>query len=220
VETHVWLVTVAEQVAARHLEILASAERAALLRFRRVADATRFATAHAALRYLLARRLAATPEAIVIDRTCRHCGGDHGKPRVPGLDFSMSKSGGLVAIAMTTGGDVGIDIELDTHHVADRALTEAERRVVTSDRERVQLWCCKEAVVKATGHGLAIDPQHVVIERVGARFVMGSAPPEHSELLAFALHALELPAGHAGAIALRPDGELVTTTVVLDELAD
>jgi len=170
-------------------------------RFRHDVDAARFATRRAGLRLVLERYLGRPAASLVIDRTCRHCGAAHGKPRADNdrqLDSSVSSSGQLVAIAVARGIVVGIDVEATT--TAEASLT----------------WCCKEAVLKATGHGLAVEPRLVVIDRIGDRLAVIAAPPEHAELLAFRFVSLELPSGYIGALAL----DAAAASVVYFDLAD
>jgi 4'-phosphopantetheinyl transferase len=95
------------------------------------------------------------PEAIRIVRACRSCGSDrHGKPQVvapaalPAVHVSLSRSGGLTVVAVTDVGPVGIDIEA--------------RR---DDADDLLAWVRAESLVKATGHGLTIDPADLDDER-------------------------------------------------------
>jgi surfactin synthase thioesterase subunit/phosphopantetheinyl transferase len=95
-----------------------------------------------------------------------------GKPRVnhPGdLRFSLGRSAGLLLVAVTRGHEVGADIErldrvtdldafcqgaLDTDEQAELArLPEPDRPAAA-----LRFWTAKEAVVKASGDGLAVGP--------------------------------------------------------------
>lgn len=90
--------------------------------------------------------------------------GEHGKPLCDGVNFSVSHSGELVAIAV---GDcaVGLDVEQippeDRLKIADRFYHPAERAYVRgADDPPVafcEIWTRKEAVLKMTGEGIATD---------------------------------------------------------------
>lgn len=144
-------------------------------------DALNFAAQHTLMRCMLASALGikATAAAdIEVDRTCLLCegGAQHGKPRVQGLEFSMSRSAGMVAGALTPQALLlGVDIERirGSYFTGfDRiALGEAEKQAIGQMTQtpaqvaRHLLWTAKEAVLKATGHGLVAGP-HLVAIRV------------------------------------------------------
>jgi 4'-phosphopantetheinyl transferase len=95
--------------------------------------------------------------------------GPHGKPLLAAADapaFNVSHSRGLVAIAVTAGFPVGVDLEavdpsLDVLAIARRFLgvQEAARiaRLAPADRaqEFLRLWTRREASAKASGSGFA-----------------------------------------------------------------
>jgi 4'-phosphopantetheinyl transferase len=97
----------------------------------------------------LVGEVAGSTEGVSIVRACRGCGSDrHGKPQVvvpagsPAVHLSLSRSGGRAVVAVTDAGPVGVDLE----HV---------RAGATDD---LVAWVRAESLVKATGHGLTIDP--------------------------------------------------------------
>ncbi len=93
-----------------------------------------------------------------------------------GWHFSITHAGGLVAVAFTSGGRVGIDLESEPRalpvleEVLDRVLADSERasldRLAPEARgERLmRLWTMKEAVLKALGTGLGLEPSEVEID--------------------------------------------------------
>ncbi|MBK4348992.1 4'-phosphopantetheinyl transferase family protein [Lacisediminihabitans changchengi] len=117
--------------------------------------------AHAGLRRLLAPRLAVPPAAITLERSCAACGStEHGKPSlagVHGIEFSLSHSGELVAIAIA-GMPVGVDVQLRSPET-DWASIRSD--VFTHDEwsddpiALNDLWARKEAVAKTTGLGMS-----------------------------------------------------------------
>ena len=96
-----------------------------------------------------------------VTQQCARCGGDHGRPIMgeAGRWVSLSRAGGLVAVAFSTLGPVGVDL-------ASRAA--AARHPVAGVRhpdpaEWAGEWAATEAVLKADGRGLAVDPGDLTI---------------------------------------------------------
>lgn len=160
---------------------LSPEERNASLRFRRAEDRLDYAASHALFRLLAAWRLGRAPQdAAVLDvrRTCAGCGGtDHGKPSIGGVAVSMSRSHGTVmAVAGPAGASLGADIERVPAEVFagfdDFALAPEERPgpdgPELTDAGRIRLWVAKEAVLKAAGLGLAVDPSSVLLVPAGS----------------------------------------------------
>lgn len=98
---------------------------------------------------------------------------DHGKPEVaspavdPTLAFSLTNTSALVACAVTTGQEVGVDAEDTTRSVellelADRFFSPVESaalRALAPERRRARFfdyWTLKESYVKGRGQGLSI----------------------------------------------------------------
>jgi 4'-phosphopantetheinyl transferase len=120
--------------------------------------------AYALLRQLLSDIDGRPPHDWVIEKD------DRGKPHVVGADLqiSVSHTRGLVAAAVSTGGPLGIDVEAIDRRVPDPlalarrffSMDEAAALAAIASPEQqrphfLRLWTAKEAVVKATGHGLA-----------------------------------------------------------------
>lgn len=87
-----------------------------------------------------------------IVRACRACGSDrHGKPHVVGppgrsrVHLSLGRSAGRAVVAVTGLGPVGVDLEALGPETDDDLVA----------------WVRTESLVKATGHGLTIDPGSV-----------------------------------------------------------
>ena len=125
--------------------------------------------------------LTGTPAADhVFSRGCDQCGSSaHGKPILqhPGLHTSRSYAGSAVAVAVSSAGPVGVDVEqvaaVCFPGFAAVALGPAER--ADSDAARARAWTRKEAVLKAQGTGLGIDPRTVDV--TGSR--LSGRPPVH-----------------------------------------
>jgi len=148
----------------------------------------------------VAELLGVDPGGVTVLRHCDHCGGgDHGRPVVSGpahplVWASLSRAGSLVAVVATTVAPVGIDIESLERVAAagfdDVAFSATEREALRSSadptRRRAELWSAKEAVLKARGTGLRIDPREVDVEN----------PAD-----GIRLERLDVPAGYAGSLA-------------------
>jgi 4'-phosphopantetheinyl transferase len=115
--------------------------------------------ANAAQRRLLAAYTRVAPDALEVSREPR------GKPVLDdgSLQFNLSHSGELALVAITRCSPVGVDLEHqrelhDPSALARRICTPAEREHLLSSPDAdalLRLWVRKEAVIKATGEGLA-----------------------------------------------------------------
>lgn len=138
--------------------LLPPPEIARAARYRRWQDGQATLLGRLLLRLALRRRGddPATIAAITIDAADR--------PSLPGgPDFSISHADGLVVLAVTDDGRVGIDVEHCRAIAPDDlgpALTQADRRRIAAAVDPVtamlQCWTAKEAVVKAAGLGITV----------------------------------------------------------------
>lgn len=181
--------------------LLDDVERGRYERLRRPADRDRFLTAHALARLVLGRTLGRHPAALRLLAECRQCGGPHGKPRLSSgeLELSLTHAGDRVGVAVSSV-PVGVDVEDLAQTRVDEALaaqvlTPAELQrwlALPLDRRAAALlraWTRGEAVVKALGVGLDVDPRDLspdtarVVDLdpgpgfVGSLAVLGTVPP-------------------------------------------
>jgi 4'-phosphopantetheinyl transferase len=179
------------------------AGRAARFRFER--DRTRYILAHAVWRMALSACLEVAPAQVPLVIT------PAGQPTLPGtgLSTSLSHAGDWVAVAVTGGVLAGIDIEqlpsrVRLAEMVETICTPAEAAQVmaldAASREPalLGLWTRKEALLKAFGLGLGVDP---------AGFDAGTGepvppPPAAAGLPPCRVLALDLPPGLVGALAL------------------
>jgi 4'-phosphopantetheinyl transferase len=178
-------------------------------RFRRPADQQRFAVGCALAKQVIARRTGGAAHAVMFDRTCADCGGTHGKPRVAGVEFSVSHSGDAVVVAVADA-PCGVDVEelageRDVAGLSRLVLGEGEQ--AADEREFLRAWTRKEAVTKATGDGLRVPFSQVIVvgqpPRVTAWPYPG--PPD-----AATVKDLDAPAGYLAALAvLGPVADIV-----------
>ncbi|PWJ23315.1 4'-phosphopantetheinyl transferase [Branchiibius hedensis] len=164
-------------------------------RLRRLEDRELFVTAWTLARTALAVELDVRPHALVVDRVCRLCGDPrHGKPWLPAaphVDFNLSHTAGLVVVAVSTVGSVGVDVEL-----ADQDLSRLRHLILhpaeeAADDELLRYWVRKEAVLKASGVGLSGSMLDLDLAR----------PPDEIQVLDLLLGPGA--AGFVGALALR-----------------
>lgn len=205
---------------------LSPAEMAAARRFRRSADRLDYEASHALFRLLAAWWLGLSPReaaTLHIARHCGSCGGtDHGKPSVAGVALSLSRShGAVMAAAGPAGSTLGADIERVPEQVFDgfddfaAAPAELAELALADARDRTRLWVAKEAVLKAAGVGLAVEPSSVVLARPGHSGALPGTAAVRDAHLRTALcpaepriHGLELcpataPPGYVAAVAAR-----------------
>lgn len=165
------------------------------------------AQGRAPLLALLARYTGAEQTALV--------SGAHGRPRLAqgpaGLDFNWSHSGEVAVVALARGIVPGVDVEwvrprpraMDLarrfFHPQEAAALQA---LPAGERERafLELWTAKEAVLKATGHGISFGLQRL---RVGRERALRLAWLDGDDAAAWQLQALELGAGCVAALAWR-----------------
>lgn len=210
-------------------DLLDRHERAALARLLRPADQTRYLVSHALLRRVLADAVQIMPFALVFDRTCVRCAAidkpdQHGKPRLANsrCQFSLSHAGGLVLVATAMDLEIGIDGEevsaASFTGFEEVALALPERREIDRlpagrrDHGRAQLWARKEAVLKASGWGLAMDPRLISVGSL--RQPAGTVTTSTGR---YQLADLNVGPAHAASVAAETDS---TIDVRLQHAAD
>jgi 4'-phosphopantetheinyl transferase len=187
------------------LELLDREERERHHRFVHRRDRSLFAVSHALTRIVAAHHAGVAPGGL------RYAGAPRSgtKPRFAGtgsaVHFSISHSGSHVVLAVTRDAPLGVDLErigpeVPEARVLDAVLRPGERRslaAIPAARRSwafSRYWSRKEALLKATGEGLAISPNRIAV----------SAPGEEPAVLAWshprrpcgALHLYDLePAG-------------------------
>ncbi|WEO76566.1 4'-phosphopantetheinyl transferase superfamily protein [Cryobacterium sp. SO2] len=138
---------------------------------------------HRALVDLVARLTGVPAASVSLGQECPHCGaaghgplrvrfGDGASP-VPAIHVSLARCGGRRALAVTAAGPVGIDLEsvadISRAPVAEVLLSPDEADAVAALGPRAAadalavLWTTKEAVLKAAGVGLRVDPRDLTI---------------------------------------------------------
>ncbi|MCU1538226.1 MAG: 4-phosphopantetheinyl transferase superfamily protein, partial [Humibacillus sp.] len=159
-------------------------------------------------RDVLGRVVGVDPSALTFARTCDRCGQQHGPPRLvghPKVQVSLARTAGLVAVAVSTVGPVGVDVELvaatDFAGFDAVATHPADRSGAVDRLGRARGWVRKEAALKALGVGLRADPATVRELVPGqARAVL----PGHPSVVVtdLDLTAVLASAGHVAALGL------------------
>lgn len=158
---------------------LSDEERQRSERFRREEDALAFVARRVFLRGTLARYLGRPPAELTFTE------GPHGKPFLDegdGIEFSLSRAGAWALLGVARGRAVGVDVErLDARLEQAEELARLAARVLTPEeseelealaraarpRAFLQLWARKEALLKALGTGLSLEPDTVEVGLAG-----------------------------------------------------
>ena len=141
---------------------------------------------------------------------------DHrGKPyleEADGLRFNLSRSGGVTLVAVSREADVGVDLErrverglrsLPAHALCDRE-REVLDRLPEGERADAFLtyWVRKEAVLKAAGVGLGLEPNRIEVSAPSESPAVRVVPDTIGPADAWTLVDLDVP-GCAAAVAIR-----------------
>src|SRR5690348_2318982 len=160
---------------------------------------------------LLATYLRVVPSTLVLEQNA------HGKPCLPNahaLHFNWSHSGNHAVVALARDVELGVDIEqrrADVHvlELAQRFFAPSEAEVLAAcneaERERLflQLWCAKEAVLKALGRGLAFGLDRVEFARALQDWQPARFDAEAGTVADWQVSALRLTPDCPGALAWR-----------------
>ena len=161
---------------------LSPAERERARRFRANRHRDAYIVGRGRLRELLGLVVGCPPAAV------RLVAGPRGKPRLDGpvggrVRFNVAHSSVLMLCAVAVDRDVGVDVErmdetADWEEIAARSFAAAERQALAALARTAQqgaffaCWTRKEAVIKATGEGLArpldsfvvsVEPDHAAV---------------------------------------------------------
>lgn len=178
--------------------------------------APRQAAESAPLRALLAGYLGTDAPRLRIARDA------HGKPRLAegGLEFNLAHSAGSALIAIGRGIAPGIDLEhagriRPVLALAQRFfdVSEADALAALDEPRRraafLQLWCCKEAVLKSLGRGLAFGLDRVVFALDGNGDVQRLAHIDSDNPSAWQVLRLRPAPGFEAALAWRGNARAV-----------
>ncbi|OUE07887.1 hypothetical protein CMsap09_02980 [Clavibacter michiganensis] len=157
--------------------------------------ATRTAAGRDALRALAAELVGADAADVTVRARCATCGGPHGRPVLGGsrtldaLHASVAHAGDAVVVAVSGHGPIGIDAE-PRGREAPPGTTLAQ-------------WVRIEAVLKADGRGLLVDPALVRFEAEAT----GVTAWIDGEEARYRVRDLELGADRVAALAQHDAGD-------------
>nr|WP_232116670.1 4'-phosphopantetheinyl transferase superfamily protein [Luteimonas sp. XNQY3] len=176
-------------------------------------DYRRGQSAEALVRPWLAGTLSRPDTEIVLVRDAR------GRPQlqVPGragLDANWSHSGDALLVALGDGVTVGVDIEwmrprpqamalAQRFFTAGEATALAKRAPEAAETAFVQLWCAKEAVLKAHGHGLSFGLDRLEFAARDEGWALVACDPALGIPADWQLHAFVPLPGYLATVAWR-----------------
>ena len=181
-DLHLWRfrIGISAEAATVLRQSLTAGEIARADRFIRIQHQVKFVAARYGLRRILAGYLKCSPAAIRFDYS------QQGKPSLgkdhqSSITFNLSHAGGWAVIAVTSGSDVGVDVEEvmikdNLQQLGDYAFDEAEKRLFAdfspARRQRgfYRLWTAKESRLKMIGVGLG-DMKKIIVPRFQCFFV-------------------------------------------------
>lgn len=203
-EVHLWTIDLREEWPDAE-DILDAAEHAhAQRRDRR--DRGSFVRTHAGVREILGAYVGKPARSLTFDRS------PLGKPVLHGVDvsFSIAHSHELAVVAIAGDGPVGVDLErvraIDTSEIGPLVLSAAELAQSTDAaiedglRTFFRRWTAKEALLKATGHGLRIAPSLVDVGTVDALRARVRHPADGRD---WSVLWFSPAVGYVGAVAVR-----------------
>lgn len=214
-EVQVWRINLDTDQAAvdqcRH--VLSEDELARAEAFRYLTDRNRWTLARGLLRVVIGRYLYLEPKAVELQAP------DQGKPSVRGdqnaidLRFNISHCEGIALFAFSVGREVGVDVErirtdISTDEVAAHVFSPEEILAMNEavGRDRFEsffaYWTCKEAYVKAIGHGLSYPMARFTVrwaEDAGGCVSIEDAVQKTSDVT---IQRLTVGPDHSAAVAL------------------
>jgi 4'-phosphopantetheinyl transferase len=215
IRVNIHLACIDEAVIAANRYVLGADEVSQAKRFHRPADRMLFEMGRIQRRRALAACL--DIDAALLS----FAAGEYGKPHLLNADthhvhFSTSQCAGraVIAIVIGTGLEIGVDIEpLDrpvSESLLHASLSAGERSSVGAlpEAERgaafMRLWTCKEAVMKACGLGLQLDPKEIDLDP--ERRTVISLPPRLGDPRDYPIANRVLPDGFSLAMCLHNAG--------------
>lgn len=175
--------------AVRMLALLSATERAQQLRFHFADDRLRYLVTRALVRCVLSRYAALAPAEWAFSANAQGRPAIANlEPGIDGLDFNLSHTRGLVALAVSRHRTLGVDVEnvavreVSTG-IADHFFAPAEAAALAAvppaqRQDRFfEYWTFKEAYIKARGMGLSIPLEQFSFDFPDARSVRLTLDP-------------------------------------------
>jgi 4'-phosphopantetheinyl transferase len=207
----VWVAHISQAQDSLHFldPFLDAHDRERVARFRFPADKARFVLGRAMLRKCLGHFLEQAPESVELAYT------EKGRPVLPHderIQFSISHTQDLVAVALTDGASIGIDLEavsphLDLFELAERVFSAEDLATFQAHPAHEKLaafyraWTRKEAYLKARGEGIAEGLQQICVSMAPQEVLSVQDKRHDCETKRWHLVSLPLPGGYAGTVA-------------------
>ena len=152
--------------------ILSKNEKNKAHEFQHPDDRLSFTKCRSILRSTLSKWLNCDPNEInIIHR-------ENGKPYLEHskvIEFNITHTKGLAAIAFSIDSEIGIDVEnlnreINLDQVAKKVFTKSEQSLINENNQNdkkktfFRLWTSKESYLKSTGLGLRIDPRKISVD--------------------------------------------------------
>ena len=164
--------------------------------------------AHALARHAVSRWAGVDPDEVRLGHVCAHCGSSvHGRLVVLAggqVSVSLTRTAGLVAVAVTGRPSVGVDVE----HVSPQRFDGVDE-VACHDLESpadltelARLWVRKEAVLKACGVGLEVPLSELSVTEGADGPGLGAWPEDAGPRPELVVVDLALGRPHVGALAV------------------
>lgn len=184
--------------------LLNKSERAYAMRFHTLADQVRSTATRAALRRILAEKVAVLPNQL------HFATNHHGKPYLhggAGIEFNVSHAGQFALIAISTNGQVGVDIEdcnrrVDISVLTEYVFTVLERQSeLMTNEDFIKRWVVKESVLKALGVGISEYLHAISILPLGGKSYMVQS--DHLDWSDTKVWLIDAPDCYAAALAVK-----------------
>lgn len=217
-EIHLWCVRNEEEDAGAHLALLSPAELERMSRLQVPSVRQQFVITRAAIRTILS---GCFPDAA--PRDWEFTRNPWGRPLIVNAEakgrvsFNIAHTDGLVVIALSGRGEVGVDVEKTSRTaralaLADRYFSASEAAALRSlpaaeqHQRFLDLWTLKEAYIKACGKGLAIPLRQFsfTLDKASLRIVFDEQRPDEParwqfwQLLVGKTHLVGLALADAG----------------------
>ncbi|MCE7914049.1 MAG: hypothetical protein DYH15_05040 [Nitrosomonas sp. PRO4] len=186
--------------------ILSESERVRAMSFETHADQVRSVATRAAVRKLIANKVAVPPNEL------KFATNQYGKPFLQGsanIDFNVAHTGHYALIAISTIGQVGVDIEncsrqLDARALTEYVFTDVERQLGSLSTENFfKHWVAKESVLKAVGIGISEHLQTISILPAASNEMDYRIESDCHEWRDIKVWLIEVPDLYAAAVAVK-----------------
>ncbi|MDQ2868402.1 MAG: hypothetical protein M3R59_08345 [Verrucomicrobiota bacterium] len=163
----IWVIALAEIPASQDFEMLSADEQERAACFRHARERERFLATRVALRKIAGDLLGLAPAAVQFRRD------PNAKPQIANATaapwhFNLALADGILAIAFTRSGPIGIDLERVDPDVDLRELSARfvlPRAGEITPRQHFQDWVAREAMGKCSGRGFAsiVRPENFAV---------------------------------------------------------